>query len=714
MDNSEAQNNYGVLLQEINGDNEDDMKKGAEYLLLSAEQGNIYGMANYGLALLNGDGIQKNFQKAGEYIQKSADMGYSYAQLYYGNLLLDNSPSISAINKGLEYIKKAMNQNNWDAFVAFASLLKDGKFVEKNIDLAMKYLKIAADMGNEDAIMDYAEDNLNITPKNEKEALKYYQIAFNNGNETVKNIIDELKNKLEGPAINKPKKAASVPKNSTNLPKKTAYSSNKSITRSIFITSRSYDKPKVKDSKKFELMNEKLSEDDDNDKPVKYLNTSTSFMEEDKYNEIKRKLSNNTPVTINQIKLISLGEIVYDRVNYHSDSYIYPVGYQIERELKSIYNTKKTTICRGTILDGGESPIFQVECLDKSKMIFQGNNPSYPWSQIRSAVENKKAYCSGPPAFGLKNNIIIYLIERLPNANRCVNYCFRFYFPNKSINNVQTINEENKEKIIEVEEKNKEGKNKHSFKTTQVKNKDTSDEESMDSLDTENEKGTIINLEQPIEQIVKQGDSFFAKNDRINALKCYKEAVKRGMKDLLFTCAELSLNFDEKLEYLEEAIKENIPKAFSKWRMAIISRIYLTKNKEDLIKFARKFESYQDYSDASIIYSKSKDIINSQICYEKAKMNIESIKDGYQQYDFACFMLNKREYELAEVMLKKASQNNHSSAKLKLKKMSLINKSQVLTEAESLLQKGISFYEGTNGNQKDANKALEFLSKQVN
>ena len=226
--------------------------------------------------------------------------------------------------------------------------------------------------------------------------------------------------------------------------------------------------------------------------------------------------------------------------------------------------------------------IFRVQCLDESKTVFQGNNPTYPWSQIRSAAENKKVCFPGTIAFGFTYNIVLYLIERLANANRCVNYCFKFYFPNKSINNVQTINEENKEKMIEVEEKNKEGKEakySHSFKTTQVKNKDTSDEESMDSLDTENEKDTIINLEQPIEQIVKQGDSFFGKNDRINALKCYKEAVKRGMTDLLFTCAELCLNFDEKLEYLEEAIKENIPKAFSKWRMAIISRIYLTKNK---------------------------------------------------------------------------------------------------------------------------------------
>lgn len=63
LNDSEAQNNYGVLSQEIEGAKESDLIKGAKFLRLSAEHGNIYGMSNYAIALLNGDGVGKKKKK---------------------------------------------------------------------------------------------------------------------------------------------------------------------------------------------------------------------------------------------------------------------------------------------------------------------------------------------------------------------------------------------------------------------------------------------------------------------------------------------------------------------------------------------------------------------------------------------------------------------------------------------------------------------------
>ena len=64
---------------------------------MSAGQGNIYGIANYAMALLNGTGVEKNFQKTEEYLKKSADLDYYDAQFNYGCLILDNNPTVSKV-----------------------------------------------------------------------------------------------------------------------------------------------------------------------------------------------------------------------------------------------------------------------------------------------------------------------------------------------------------------------------------------------------------------------------------------------------------------------------------------------------------------------------------------------------------------------------------------------------------------------------------------
>ena len=190
LNNSEAQSNYGVLLQERSG--KKNKKKGAEYLKLSALKGNIHGMANYGIALQNGDGVKVNIKKALEYLKKSADLGYAYAQVNYGYSLIENNPIPENINEGLSYIKMAIDQDYPEAYYSYGVLLQLGNYIRQNSELAMDNFKIAADLGHGYAMLEYADGCLSGVgvQKNSEIALKYYKMAFKNG-------ISEAKEKMD-------------------------------------------------------------------------------------------------------------------------------------------------------------------------------------------------------------------------------------------------------------------------------------------------------------------------------------------------------------------------------------------------------------------------------------------------------------------------------------------------------------------------------------
>lgn len=158
--NSAAFANYGSLLQKISeGKNEDDMRKGADFLRQSAEQGDLKGMMLYGIALKDGKGVDVDLRKAEEYLKKAADFRLSFAQLNYALLLVDNYPdSDEKIAEALHYIKMAIDQGSSEAYYHYGLLLLSGnRILQKNVESAMENLKIAADLGNEKAKAKYDE-----------------------------------------------------------------------------------------------------------------------------------------------------------------------------------------------------------------------------------------------------------------------------------------------------------------------------------------------------------------------------------------------------------------------------------------------------------------------------------------------------------------------------------------------------------------------------
>ena len=97
------------------------------------------------------------------------------------------------------------------------------------------------------------------------------------------------------------------------------------------------------------------------------------------------------PIVINNsLKIQNLGTVDYQRDSYHTEKYIFPIGFQSLRENQSVYVQGERCLFLNEILDGGKRQLFRVtpyynDVLDHMKC-FDAETPSGCWIQIVKEV----------------------------------------------------------------------------------------------------------------------------------------------------------------------------------------------------------------------------------------------------------------------------------------------------------------------------------------
>jgi len=130
----------------------------------------------------------------------------------------------------------------------------------------------------------------------------------------------------------------------------------------------------------------------------------------------------------------SLGHIVTDRSGFHTERYIYPAGFKSSRLYASTLDPTHRVRYNCEIIDVGESiPLFRVSMEERPDVKYEGNSPTSPWTLILKRIlemrtENPKALSiSGPDIYGLASPAVIYLIQNMEGADKCVNYIPRVF-----------------------------------------------------------------------------------------------------------------------------------------------------------------------------------------------------------------------------------------------------------------------------------------------
>ncbi|KAL5501553.1 hypothetical protein ACEPAH_8813 [Sanghuangporus vaninii] len=135
------------------------------------------------------------------------------------------------------------------------------------------------------------------------------------------------------------------------------------------------------------------------------------------------------PLNVGIMTVLSLGEVCM-REHFHTERYIFPIGYEVTRRYLSTQDPNAEVVYHCTILDGGDGPKFQIIAADMPDKPIIAGTATGAWSGIVRAANliRKRQHSnsvSGPDYFGLGQNTIKHLIQELPGADRLKNYVWQ-------------------------------------------------------------------------------------------------------------------------------------------------------------------------------------------------------------------------------------------------------------------------------------------------
>ncbi|RXW13510.1 hypothetical protein EST38_g12345 [Candolleomyces aberdarensis] len=135
------------------------------------------------------------------------------------------------------------------------------------------------------------------------------------------------------------------------------------------------------------------------------------------------------PLNVGIMTVLRLGNICL-REHFHTERYIFPVGYEVTRRYLSTINPNIEVVYHCTILDGGDGPKFQIVPADTPDRPVIAGTATGAWSNIvkqANAIRNRQHSnsVSGPDFFGLGQNTIKHLIQQLPNSDRLRDYVWQ-------------------------------------------------------------------------------------------------------------------------------------------------------------------------------------------------------------------------------------------------------------------------------------------------
>ncbi|KAI0917401.1 hypothetical protein AcW1_007402 [Taiwanofungus camphoratus] len=137
------------------------------------------------------------------------------------------------------------------------------------------------------------------------------------------------------------------------------------------------------------------------------------------------------PLNVGIMTVIDLGDVCM-REHFHTERYIFPVGYEVTRRYLSTIDPNAEVVYHCTILDGGDGPKFQIVAQDMPDKPVIAGTATGAWSVIVRAanhIRNRQHSnsVSGPDFFGLGQNTIKHLIQELPNAKQLKDYVWQHF-----------------------------------------------------------------------------------------------------------------------------------------------------------------------------------------------------------------------------------------------------------------------------------------------
>ncbi len=161
----------------------------------SAEQGNADAQFNLGICYDDGKGVEQNYEQAVYWYTKSAEQGNAIAQNSLGSSYYFGEGVEKNYEQAVYWCTKSAEQGNADAQFNLGICYDDGKGVEQNYERAVYWYTKSAEQGNKYAqkyLGELYEKGCDGVKGDIEQALKYYKLASDQGDEEAKEAYDRL------------------------------------------------------------------------------------------------------------------------------------------------------------------------------------------------------------------------------------------------------------------------------------------------------------------------------------------------------------------------------------------------------------------------------------------------------------------------------------------------------------------------------------------
>lgn len=167
------------------------------------------------------------------------------------------------------------------------------------------------------------------------------------------------------------------------------------------------------------------STSDDHDLPISKNSIKEEIPVDMKMEEEQNGMT--LPIIVgNQVTVLNLGSIDYERKAFRNNRYIFPIGFKSSRPFHSYMTPGTKVLYFSEVLDDPttNAPLFQVTASDDPEQHYISNTPTGAWTQIlkktQSAGRRSSTAVSGPEMFGFSTTKCKTLILGLPHADKCL------------------------------------------------------------------------------------------------------------------------------------------------------------------------------------------------------------------------------------------------------------------------------------------------------
>ncbi|XP_029050102.1 transforming growth factor beta regulator 1 [Osmia bicornis bicornis] len=130
------------------------------------------------------------------------------------------------------------------------------------------------------------------------------------------------------------------------------------------------------------------------------------------------------PIALGDLTVYSLGEVVSDRIAYHTEDLIYPVGYCSTRVYANLRDPRTKSLYTCKILDGGQKPRFEIVSDNDLDQSLVGSTPDECHSKLLMTISPtlRSITPKGADFFGISHPTVQNLIQSTPGTRKLAMY----------------------------------------------------------------------------------------------------------------------------------------------------------------------------------------------------------------------------------------------------------------------------------------------------